>query len=235
MSFDSVRGRIRPMLINGYDLADLNASIAQPLSLPARTLFADLYWIPVVRWNEANAPATRPPTPIGPRVLASWNIPADQLHPLALNNVASDPVENTVDVTSFGTLGKIATLKANVDPAILLSLNFPAAARQAMGTSDDLHLLLTTAKDVRLIEAQNKRLLDSIYPSWKLLVTNNRKAFTQRPLLLSEQGITASSYVPPANLIRPTSMPTTNPLADLVNIRPATRPARPTGKPYIVR
>src|SRR5438552_18882138 len=41
-----------------------------------------------------------------------------------LTNLASDPVEGTFEVASFATLGKVGTLKANADPAILLSPNF---------------------------------------------------------------------------------------------------------------
>jgi hypothetical protein len=184
----------------------------------------------VVRWDAA-----RPATPIGSKALAAWNTGSDDINKLALSNLASDPVEGTFEVTSFATFGKIGTLKASTDPAIVLSPNFLPAARRALGTSDDLALLLATAEDVRFMPASDKRLLDSIYPNWKSIITNNRKALAKQPLLLTDAGISGLNYAAPVMLIRPTSMPTTNPMQQFMNKRPSSRPAKPAGKPYIVR
>jgi hypothetical protein len=190
----------------------------------------DLYWVPVARWD-----APRPATPIGPKALAAWKVPIDEVNRLALANLAADPVEGTFEVTSFGTLGKVGTLHDKVDPAIVLSPAFLAAARKALATSDDLALLLATSEDVRFLPAGEKRLLDSIYPNWKHITNNNRKALTKQPLLLSDAGIGAMNYAPPVMLIRPTSMPTTNPMQQFIQRRPTSRPTKPAGKPYIVR
>jgi hypothetical protein len=228
MSLESVRKRIRPMLVNGTDLQDLTTQLgSQP---PTRTIFGDLYWVPVVRWD-----APRPATPIGPKALAAWKFAIDEINKLAMANLAADPVEGSFEVTSFGTLGKIGTLRSKTDPAILLSPNFLAVARRELGTSDSLALLLATDDDVRFLPASDKRLLDSIYPNWKHMITNNRKALAKQPLLLSEAGISGLNYAPPVMLIRPTSMPTTNPMQQFMSKRPASRPAKPAGKPYIVR
>jgi hypothetical protein len=228
MSFESIRKRIRPMLANGADVQDLTVQLgSQP---PMRTIFGDLYWIPVARWD-----APRPGTPIGPKVLAAWKIASDEINKLALSNLAADPVEGTFEVASFGTLGRIGTLKASTDPAILLSPNFLAVAQRALNTNDNLALLLATSEDVRFLPASDKRLLDSIYPNWKSIITNNRKALAKQPLLLSDAGISGLNYAPPVMLIRPSSMPTTNPMQQFMNKRPTTKPAKPAGKPYIVR
>ena len=228
MSFDSVRKWIRPMLFNGQDVQEISTQLgSQP---PTRTIFADLYWVAVVRWD-----APRPATPIGPKAVASWNIPADEISKLALSNLAADPVEGKFEVTSFATFGKVGSLKANADPAILLSPNFLAAARRALDTSDNLALLLATPQDVRFLPANDKRLLDSLYPNWKSIITNNRKALAKQPLLLSEQGITGLTYAAPVTLIRPTSMPTTNPMQQFMNKRPTSRPTKPAARPYIAR
>ncbi|HEV8379672.1 MAG TPA: hypothetical protein VGP99_12540, partial [Tepidisphaeraceae bacterium] len=149
--------------------------------------------------------------------------------------LAADPVEGTFEVASFGTLGRIGTLKASTDPAILLSPNFLAVAQRALNTNDNLALLLATSEDVRFLPASDKRLLDSIYPNWKSIITNNRKALAKQPLLLSDAGISGLNYAPPVMLIRPSSMPTTNPMQQFMNKRPTTKPAKPAGKPYIVR
>ena len=227
-SFDSVRKRIRPMLLNGPDLQDLTINLgSQP---PTRTIVGDLYWIPVVRWD-----APRPPTPIGPKVIQAWKTAIDEVNKLALSNLANDPVEGTFEVTSFGTLGKVGTLHEKVDPAIILSPSFLSAARQALQTSDDLALLPATVEDVRFLPASDKRLLDSIYPNWKSITTNNSKALAKQPLLLSDAGIGVLNYAPPVMLIRPTSMPTTNPMQQFLQRRPTSRPTKPAAKPYIVR
>lgn len=228
MSFASVRQRVRPMLANGGDVQDLTSALD---SAPAtQTVFADLYWLPVVRWN-----APRPPTPIGAKAIAAWKVSSDDLNKLAMENLAADPVEGTFEVTSFATLGRVGTLKSTTDPAILLSAKFLPVARRALDTTDNLALLIATGEDVRFLAAGDKRLLDSIYPNWKSIITNNRRALAKQPLLLSEGGISALNYNPPVMLIRPTSMPTTNPMAQFMNRRPATRPSKPAGKPYIVR
>jgi len=228
MSLESIRKRIRPMLINGPDVQELSTQLgAQP---PIRSIFADLYWLPVVRWESP-----RPATPIGPKAIASWKVPADEINQLALSNIAADPVEGTFEVTSFATFGRIGTLKATTDPAILLSPNFLPAARRALDTTDNLALLLASSQDVRFLPANDKRLLDSLYPNWKNMITNNRKALAKQPLLLSEQGITALAYAAPVMLIRPSSMPTTNPMQKFMNKRPTTKPANPAARPYLVR
>jgi hypothetical protein len=228
MSFESVRKRVRPMLINGADVQELTAQLS---SQPAtRTIFGDLYWLPVVRWD-----APRPATPIGPKAIAAWNIATDELNKLALANVAADPIEGTFEVTSFATLGKVGTLKASTDPAILLSPRFLAAARRALDTTDDLALLMATPEDIRFLPASDKRLLDSIYPSWRQVITNNRKALAKQPLMLSDAGISGLNYSAPVMLIRPTSMPTTNPMQNFINRRPSTRPSKPGARPYLVR
>ncbi|HEV8607698.1 MAG TPA: hypothetical protein VGQ99_20350, partial [Tepidisphaeraceae bacterium] len=180
-SFQDLRKRIRPMLFNGADVQELSTQLGS--QLPTRTIFADLYWLPVIRWD-----APRPATPIGPKPLASWKIPNDEINQLALANLATDPVEGTFDVTAFGALGRILTLKPTTDPAILLSPNFLPTARRALQTTDNLALLLATPNDVRFVESQNKKLLDSLYPGWKHIITNNRKALARQPLLLSESG-----------------------------------------------
>ena len=229
MSLQSVRTRVRPMLINGAQIQDLTLQLgAAP---PTRTIFADLYWIAVVRWD-----APRPATPIGNKLSAAWKISSDELAKLAMENLAGDPVEGTFEVTSFGTLGKVGTLKQKTDPAILLSPNFLTAARKALDTTDNLALLVATAEDVRFMPAGEKRLLDSIYPNWRGIVTNNKRALAKQPLLLSDGGMAGMNYSPPVMLIRPASMPTTNPMQNFINRRPSTRPAaKPAGKPYIVR
>src|SRR5204863_569195 len=142
---------------------------------------------------------------------------------------------NAFEITSFSTLGKVGTFKPGVDPAILLSPNFLPAARQALGTSGDLALLLATAQDVRFMEAGNKRLIDGLYPSYKQVISNNHKALSSQPLLISEHGITPLNYTPQVLLIAPTSMPATNRFQGLM--RPTSRPstAKPAAKPYIVR
>jgi hypothetical protein len=216
------------MMLNGAELQEISTQLGS--AAPARTVFADLYWLAVVRWD-----APRPATPIGPKVIASWKIPADEISKIALSNLASDPVDGTFEVTSFGTLGRVGSLKPNTDPAILLSPNFLPAARRALDTTENLALLLATPQDVRFLAADDKRLLDSIYPNWKSIITNNRKALAKQPLQLSEQGINGLVYNPPITLIRPTSMPTTNPMQKFMGRRPSTQPAKPAGKPYIVR
>jgi hypothetical protein len=227
-SFNDIRKRIRPMLFNGADVHELSTQLGS--QLPTRTLFADLYWIPVVRWD-----APRPATPIGPKALGSWKVANDELNQLALANLAADPVEGTFEVTAFGALGRIGALKATTDPAILLSPNFLPTARRALETTDNLALLLATPSDVRFLESQNKKLLDSIYPSWKNIISNNRKSLAKQPLLLSETGIAALAYNPPVLLIGPTSKPTSTPLQNVKPKGPATRPSKPPAKPYLVR
>jgi len=228
LSFENVRKRIRPMLLNGMELQDISTDLGS--APPCRTVFADLYWIPVVRWD-----ALRPATPIGGKAMANWKVAAEEISKLAIANLANDPVEDAFEVTSFATIGKVGALKSSTDPAIILSPNYLPAARRALGTSENLALLLATPQDVRFLPASEKRLLDSIYPNWKRIITNNRKALAKQPLLLSEQGITALAYNPPVTLVRPTSMPATNPMAPYLNRRPATQPAKPVNKPYIVR
>jgi hypothetical protein len=88
---------------------------------------------------------------------------------------------------------------------------------------------------VRFLPASDKRLLDSIYPSWRQVITNNRKALAKQPLMLSDAGISGLNYSPPVMLIRPTSMPTTNPMQNFINRRPTSRPAKPAQRPYLVR
>jgi len=228
VSFESIRKRVRPMLLNGADAQDISMQLGS--AVPTRTVFADLYWIPVVKWE-----APRPATPIGPKVASSWNISADEITKIAISNLAGDPVESAFEVTSFGTLGRVGSLKSNVDPALILSPNFLSVARRALDTSENLALLLATPQDVRFLPANEKRLMDSIYPNWKSIIPNNRKALAKQPLQLSEQGITGLVYNPPVILIRPTSMPTTNPMSQFQSKRPTSRPAKPAAKPYIVR
>ena len=109
------------MLVNGEQVQEISSRVGS--QVPTRTVFADLYWIAVVRWD-----APRPATPIGPKVVASWNVAADQINQLALANLASDPVEGSFEITSFATFGKAGALKSNTDPAIVLSPNFLPAA-----------------------------------------------------------------------------------------------------------
>jgi hypothetical protein len=225
MSLESVRKRVRPMLANGADVQDLTEHLGS--TTPTKTIFGDLYWIAVVKWE-----APRPATPIGPKVAAAWNVSIDNLNKLAMTNLAGDPVDGTFEVTSFATLGKVGTLKSTTDPAIVLSPNFLGTARRALDTSDDLALLAATSEDVRFLPAGDKRLLDGIYPSFRHIITNNRKALAKQPLLLRDGGIAGMNYAPPVMLIRPTSMPTTNPMGKFVKRGPTTKPA---GKPYIVR
>jgi hypothetical protein len=228
MSLQSVSKRIRPMLANGADVQDLSVQLGS--TTPTKTIFGDLYWIAVVRWE-----APRPATPIGPKVMAAWNVSIDNLNKLALTNLAGEAVEGTFEVTSFATLGKVGTLKGTADPAIVLSPNFLSAARKALDTSDNLALLLATPEDIRFLAASDKKLLDGIYPSFRQIVNNNRKALAKQPLLLSDGGIAGLNYAPPVMLVRPTSMPTTSPMGQFTARRPTSRPTKPAGKPYIVR
>src|SRR5207247_2215942 len=85
MNFESVRPRIRPMLVNGKDVQELNGELAQGSQLPTRAIVGDLYWIAVVRWE-----GTIPATPIGPKVLTSWNTAAEQVQRQALSNLAGE-------------------------------------------------------------------------------------------------------------------------------------------------
>src|SRR2546430_17364981 len=104
MNLESVRKRIRPMLVNGLDVQEISTQLGS--QAPTRTVFGDLYWISVVRWD-----GTRPATPIGPKAVASWNISADEISKIDLSNLAADPVEGSLEITSFGTLGRIGTFK----------------------------------------------------------------------------------------------------------------------------
>jgi len=70
-------------------------------------------------------------------------------------HLAGDPVADAFELTSFGTMGKVGTLKPGIDPAIILSPNFLAAARQLWGPLNDVGLLLASALDVRFMEAGN--------------------------------------------------------------------------------
>jgi len=65
-------------------------------------------------------------------------------------------------------------------------------------------------------------LIDGMYPSWKFAITNNRKALSSQPLLISEHGITPMTYTPQLLLTGPASRPTASPLLNRI------RPTEPT-------
>src|SRR5688500_6167330 len=73
LSFESVRGKLRPMLINGAQLLEIQTSDGNQEIYPANTVAAGLYWVPGVRWSPQAI------TAVGPGAMRAWNVEAAAL------------------------------------------------------------------------------------------------------------------------------------------------------------
>jgi hypothetical protein len=125
----------------------------------------------------------------------------------------------------MGPAGKVGYLKPGVEAAVVLLPEFLDLVRQAWGTQDDLALMLAAEDQVRFTEAGNKRLLDLLWPQWRLPLM---RGLSTRLVMLTEGGVTALDYAPP--LYVPGGGTTRPSVASPRS--PAPRPSKP---PYIAR
>lgn len=223
-SLESVRGRLRPMLVSADQLSQLAAMLGGTTRPHAPLVAAGLNWVAAVRWQEAG-----PLTPVGPEALAAWGVSAEQVGQMALANLHSGMHDKVFETVSFSTGGRVGNLKAGTEPAFILLPEFLAAVRQAWKSEEDLVVLLASPGDVRFLESSNTRLLDMLYPQWQRALETTAQPLCRRPLLLSNQGVSEFAYNPPVQIRQlAATRPTT---------QPATRPGMPkiTPKPYIAR
>ena len=224
--YERAKPLLRPMFITGPQLADLSASHAapapaNPASTPAIHNFpAGIRWVVAIQWQPGML------TPVGSPALSAWNKPLEELKAAALTNVAAEVANHEFfDTTPFGALGRVGALKPGTNPAVVLSPEFLAAVRKQWQISGDLALLIATPSHIQFVEAENTRLLDTIYPGFRAAIASADNALSQAPVRLGNEGVIPLQYQPPAMLSPAKTQPSRSPL---------TRPtSRPTGT-YIV-
>lgn len=214
---------LRPMFISASQVAGLNqdGGSADPTSTPAIHNYpGGIRWIVAIQWQPGIL------SPIGPSALSAWNKPVEELRSTALTNVAAEVANHEFfDTTPFGAIGRVGALRPGINPAVVLSPEFLAAVRKQWQISGDLALLIATPNYVQFVEAENTKLLDSIYPGFASTLQSGANPLSQAPVRLGNDGVVPLQYQPPALLTPSKTQPSRSPL---------TRPtSRPTGT-YIV-
>jgi hypothetical protein len=264
MSFEQVRGKLRPMLINGAQLLEIQTSDRSQEIYPATTIAGGLHWLPGVRWSPEAI------SPVGPGALRAWNVDAAEVSRAALENAAREINAEMFDTSELGSLGRIGQLKGGVEPGVVLTPGFLATVRKVWGTTDEIVVLAASPTDIRFLQEDRRDLLDKLWPQWEMATRMNRQPLALRPFLLTDGGATAMAYNPPEDVYRSgagarpvggsgrgATQPATPPWvrrspqpaanrgaeskpdeSSAANRHPATRPSRPGrpgGRPYIVR
>jgi hypothetical protein len=174
---------------------------------------ANLYRVTVIR----RPPPASTLVPVTAALADAWQAALAEIDSAAMQNLRDGlaTAGDFIEVLAFGPRGRSGTLKANVDPAVILLPEFLAAVQREWKTSDNLVLFLPAASNVTFVEQHNVPLLDLLVPQWKRVLGANPNPLYQQLLLRDAERLSPFAHEP-----------TTKPAA--------TRPAATKPAPYFV-
>lgn len=203
LGFDRAAPMFRPMLANMKRTAELTPADAAQAPVVNRVVI-DLNWIPAVNW-----PGSQARTAIDADVLSAWGVPAERVNAAALENLRKTlpaDADQIFETTELPGLGRYGSLRADVDPAILLLPDFLAAVRKAWNTADDLVISFPSMRTINFCERKNEKLLKALIPTWQAIKAADPMITTL--LLDADAGLSLCDFKP-TEPAKPATVPTT--------------------------
>jgi hypothetical protein len=205
LSFDQIKSRGAYLLINAKDLAEMQKA-AGPSPIAAQPIVSNVYRMAVVRAGD-QAPAV----PVTTEMLGAWHRSTADLDAAIEHNLRetlSRRHGSFLETSPFGPVGRVGSLKSDVDPAIILLPEFLTALRESWEMSDNLIVFVPSPTGILFVEEHNQKLLDIVVPQWRKQLVASANPLCEQLLLRTPEKLSYAQYSPTS---KPSTLPATKP------------------------